>query len=197
MAKAKFERTKPHANIGTIGHVDHGKTTLTAAITKTLSVRVEGNAAVDFENIDKVEKQKGVLNVEKKLFIENNSGSGLQIVPVENGKLRVGDKVIVRLTIRTDREMDYVFLKDLRAGCFEPANQLSGTQFRDGVAYYQSPTDVSENFFFSRLPEGTFVIEYPVYVSRTGEYAGGLSTIQCLYAPEFVSHTEGNNLTVN
>ena len=53
MAKAKFERTKPHANIGTIGHVDHGKTTLTAAITKTLSVRVEGNAAVDFENIDK------------------------------------------------------------------------------------------------------------------------------------------------
>lgn len=93
--------------------------------------------------------------------------------------------------------MDYVFLKDLRAGCFEPANQLSGAQFRDGVAYYQSPTDVSENFFFSRLPEGTFVIEYPVYVSRTGEYAGGLSTIQCLYAPEFVSHTEGNNLTVN
>ena len=197
MAKAKFERTKPHANIGTIGHVDHGKTTLTAAITKTLAARVAGNAAVDFENIDKVEKQKGVLNVEKKLFIENNSGSGLQIVPVENGKLRVGDKVIVRLTIRTDREMDYVFLKDLRAGCFEPANQLSGTQFRDGVAYYQSPTDVSENFFFSRLPEGTFVIEYPVYVSRTGEYAGGISTIQCLYAPEFVSHTEGNNLTVN
>ena len=53
MAKAKFERNKPHCNIGTIGHVDHGKTTLTAAITKTLSQRVEGNAAVDFENIDK------------------------------------------------------------------------------------------------------------------------------------------------
>ena len=51
MAKAKFERTKPHCNIGTIGHVDHGKTTLTAAITKTLSHRVAGNAAVDFENM--------------------------------------------------------------------------------------------------------------------------------------------------
>ena len=62
MAKAKFERTKPHANIGTIGHVDHGKTTLTAAITKTLSVRVEGNAAVDFENIDKApeERERGI-----------------------------------------------------------------------------------------------------------------------------------------
>ena len=62
MAKAKFERTKPHANIGTIGHVDHGKTTLTAAITKTLSQRVAGNAAVDFENIDKApeERDRGI-----------------------------------------------------------------------------------------------------------------------------------------
>ncbi len=62
MAKAKFERTKEHVNIGTIGHVDHGKTTLTAAITKTLSERVAGNAAVDFENIDKApeERERGI-----------------------------------------------------------------------------------------------------------------------------------------
>ena len=62
MAKAKFERTKPHVNIGTIGHVDHGKTTLTAAITKVLSERVEGNAKVDFENIDKApeERERGI-----------------------------------------------------------------------------------------------------------------------------------------
>ena len=62
MAKAKFDRTKPHCNIGTIGHVDHGKTTLTAAITKVLSERVEGNAKVDFENIDKApeERERGI-----------------------------------------------------------------------------------------------------------------------------------------
>ena len=62
MAKEKFERTKPHCNIGTIGHVDHGKTTLTAAITKTLAARVAGNAAVDFENIDKApeERERGI-----------------------------------------------------------------------------------------------------------------------------------------
>ena len=62
MAKAKFERTKPHVNIGTIGHVDHGKTTLTAAITKVLSERVAGNSAVDFENIDKApeERERGI-----------------------------------------------------------------------------------------------------------------------------------------
>ena len=170
----------------------------------SVSIRKEGNAPAwgavyeqYFENINKAGKQQGVLNVEKKLFIESNSGTGLQIQPVTEGKLRVGDKVVVRLTIRTDREMDYVFLKDLRAGCFEPADQISGTKFRDGVVYYQSPTDVSENFFFNRLPAGTFVIEYPVYVTRTGDYAGGFSTIQCLYAPEFVSHTETVAISVS
>ena len=62
MAKAKFERTKPHCNIGTLGHVDHGKTTLTAAITKVLSERVAGNTATDFENIDKApeERERGI-----------------------------------------------------------------------------------------------------------------------------------------
>ena len=58
MAKAKFDRTKPHCNIGTIGHVDHGKTTLTAAISKVLSERVPGNEKVDFDNIDKAPEER-------------------------------------------------------------------------------------------------------------------------------------------
>ena len=92
--------------------------------------------------------------------------------------------------------MEYVVLKDMRAGCFEPADQQSGTTFRDGLWFYQSPTDISENFFFDRLPTGTYVLEYPVYVSRAGEYASGISTIQCLYAPEFVSHTKGEDIRI-
>ena len=62
MAKAKFERTKPHCNIGTIGHVDHGKTTLTAAITKVLAERVPGNTVENFEDIDKApeERERGI-----------------------------------------------------------------------------------------------------------------------------------------
>ncbi|WP_165154779.1 alpha-2-macroglobulin [Parabacteroides sp. ZJ-118] len=169
-----------------------------------LSIRKEGNTPAwgavyeqYFQDIHKVKGQKGVLNVEKKLFVETHNGTNRQIRPVTPEQpLRIGDKVIVRLTIRTDREMDYVFLKDLRAGCFEPADQLSGTESRDGIWYYRSPKDVSENFFINRLPEGTFVLEYPVYVSRSGEYAGGISTIQCMYAPEFVSHTAGESLQV-
>lgn len=169
-----------------------------------LSIRKEGDTPAwgavyeqYFQEIDKVKGQKGVLSVEKKLFVETNNGTNRQIRPVTPEQpLRIGDKVIVRLTIRTDREMNYVFLKDLRAGCFEPADQLSGPESRDGIWYYRSPKDVSENFFINRLPEGTFVLEYPVYVSRSGEYAGGISTIQCMYAPEFVSHTAGESLRI-
>lgn len=169
-----------------------------------VTIRKEGKAPAwgavyeqYFQNINEVKAQKGVLNVEKKLFVEINDGTNRQIRPVSPGQpLRIGDKVIVRLIVRTDREMDYVFLKDLRAGCFEPANQLSGLENKDGIGYYRSPKDVSENFFFNRLPEGTFVLEYPVYVSRSGEYAGGISTIQCMYAPEFISHTAGEELLI-
>lgn len=169
-----------------------------------LLIRKEGNTPAwgavynqYFESINKIQKQAGTLNVEKKLFIETNSGTGLQLEPVTPQRpLRIGDKVVVRLTIRTDREMDYVFLKDLRAGCFEPVNQLSSPEYREGIWYYRSPQDVSENFFFNRLPQGTYVLEYAVYVSRVGEYAGGISTIQCMYSPEFVSHTAGEKIIV-
>ena len=171
----------------------------------TVSIRKEGNAPAwgaiynqYFESIDKLEKQAGVLHVEKKLFIETNNGTQRQIIPLTpKHTLRTGDKVIVRLTIRTDREMEYVSLKDIRPGCFEPATQVSSYTFKDGLTYYHAPKDASENFYFDRIPAGTYVMEYPAFVSRTGKYSGGIATIQCQYAPEFVSHTEGTTLTVN
>lgn len=150
-----------------------------------------------FEKVSRVKASEGSLSVEKKLFVVSNSGQGAELLPITPDRpLKVGDRVTVRLIISTDREMDYVALKDMRAGCFEPVNQLSGTQMRDGLIYYQSPKDASQNYFFNRLPRGTYVIEYPVYVTRAGRYSGGISTIQCLYAPEFVSHTEGTEVVV-
>ena len=92
--------------------------------------------------------------------------------------------------------MDYVFLKDLRAASFEPAEVLSSSQYRDGVWYYRSSKDVSEHIYIEHLPQGTFVLEYPLYVARSGRYASGMATIQCLYAPEFVSHTEGGTVVI-
>ena len=169
-----------------------------------LTIRKEGNNPAwgalynqYFVPMDQVTKHKGDLSVEKKIFVEKASDKGLQLVALQEGEtLRIGDKAVVRLTIRTKQEMTYVHLKDMRAGCFEPTDQLSGTQYRDGAFYYRSSKDVSEQFFFDRLPEGTYVIEYGVYVSRNGEYASGPASIQCLYAPEYTSHTEGGRLII-
>jgi uncharacterized protein YfaS (alpha-2-macroglobulin family) len=150
-----------------------------------------------YENPDKITAQKGELNVSKELFKENISaaGKGLTLI-TESNPLTVGDKVIVRLTVRTNRDMDFVQLKDMCAPCFEPQQTISGTRWTGGLIYYQMVKDASTNFYFDHLPKGAYVLEYPVYVNRTGEYANGITTIQCMYAPEFVSHTQGTKVTV-
>ena len=171
---------------------------------RTVMIEKEGEAPAwgavyeqYFQNITEVKAHKGVLNVEKRLFIETIEDDTRQMRPIQAEQpLQVGDKVVVRLTIRNDREMDYVYLKDVRAGCFESADPISRTASSDGIWYYRSPKDASENFYFNRLPKGTFVVEYPVYVVRSGEFASGISTIQCLYAPEFITHTAGDSIRV-
>lgn len=87
-------------------------------------------------------------------------------------------------------------LKDLRAACFEPVNQLSGCAWKEGASYYQTTKDASTQFFFSLLPKGTYVFEYELWVNNTGTFSSGITSVQCLYAPEFVSHTGGEKITV-
>jgi uncharacterized protein YfaS (alpha-2-macroglobulin family) len=150
-----------------------------------------------FEDLDKITPAKTGLNVEKTLFIEEITSTGKVLTSItENNPLRVGDKVIVRLTVRSDRDMEYVHLKDMRASCFEPVQQLSGIRWAQGLGYYQSAKDASMNFYFYALPKGIYVFEYPLYVTSKGDYSNGITTIQCLYAPEFVSHTSGGRVTV-
>ncbi|MDR1623571.1 MAG: alpha-2-macroglobulin [Tannerellaceae bacterium] len=197
-----FDTASGETATGYIKEIVRGNDITTAM--NTVAIRKKGKAPAwgaiynqYVEPIDKIEKQTGALSVEKKLFIETNNGAQRQITPLTSDRtLHTGDKVVVRLTIRTDREMEYVSLKDTRPGCFEPVSQLSDYQFMDGLLYYHAPKDASENFYFDRLPVGTYVIEYKAFVSRTGTYGGGITTLQCQYAPEFVSHTEGNTLLV-
>lgn len=169
-----------------------------------VSVNHKGNAPAwgalylqYFEDADKVSKVDGSLDVEKLLFIEKIDESGRSLVPVtENTPMRVGDKVVVRLTIRTDRDIEFVHLKDMRAAAFEPVEQISTTRWQGGTIYYMTSKDASTNFYFDNLPRGTYVFEYGVYVNRTGNYSNGITTIQCMYAPEFTSHTEGIRINV-
>ncbi len=147
-----------------------------------------------FEDLDKITAANTQLNVQKVFYIEKNTPTGKSLVPAN--EIKVGDKLVVRLTVRTDRDMEYVLLKDMRAACLEPVNQLSGIQWRESVVYYESPKDASTNFYFYNLPKGTYVFEYPVFVTREGEYSTGITTIQSMYAPEFTSHTGGVRIIV-
>ena len=110
--------------------------------------------------------------------------------------MHVGDKVTVRIVLRVDRDMEYVHMKDMRAAALEPVNVLSGYRWQGGLGYYESTKDASTNFFFSYLRRGTYVFEYPLFVSHTGTFSNGITSIQCMYAPEVSAHSEGIKITV-
>ncbi len=150
-----------------------------------------------FEDLDKVTPHETPLKLDKKLFVEHNTDAGPVIEPVtENMALKRGDKIKVRIELRVDRDMDYVHMKDLRSASFEPVNSLSGYRYQDGLGYYQSFKDASVNFFFEHLRKGTYVFEYPLIVSQKGDFSNGITIIQCMYAPEFTSHSEGVRVKV-
>jgi len=150
-----------------------------------------------FENLDKITSSETPLSLKKQLFIERNSDKGPVLIPISNNEvLKVGDKVKVRIELRVDREMEYVHMKDMRAACFEPINVLSGYHYQGGLGYYESTKDASTNFFFNWLRKGTYVFEYPMFVTNKGDFSNGIATIQCMYAPEFSSHSEGIRVNV-
>jgi hypothetical protein len=150
-----------------------------------------------YEELDKISKNDASLDIEKQLFVEQTDASGTKLMRVTGeNPIRVGDKVVMRLTVRTDRDLEFVHLKDMRAVAFEPVDQLSGIRRQSGILYYQTSKDASTNFYFDLLPRGTYIFEYAVYVTRGGSYANGVTTIQCMYAPEFTSHTAGIRIIV-
>jgi uncharacterized protein YfaS (alpha-2-macroglobulin family) len=161
-----------------------------------------------FENLDKITRAATPMAVDKKLFIIQNTPTGPVRVPVtENRPLAVGDRLNVRIVLTVDRDMEFVHMKDLRAAAFEPVTQqqstgygdsggLSGYRYQEGLGYYQTTTDQAVNFFFDNLPKGTYVFEYPLVVSASGDYSNGITTVQCMYAPEFSAHSEGIRIQV-
>ena len=92
--------------------------------------------------------------------------------------------------------MEYVHMKDMRASAFEPVNVISSYKWQGGLGYYETTKDASTNFFFNYLPKGTHVFEYTLFASQVGTFSNGITTIQCMYAPEFSSHSEGIKVSV-
>ncbi len=150
-----------------------------------------------FEDLDKITSAETPLKLVKKLYIEKNSDKGPVLVALADGaQLKVGDKIKVRIELKVDRDMEYVHMKDMRAACMEPINVLSEYKYQGGLGYYESTKDASTNFFFGWLARGSYVFEYPLFVTHAGNFSNGITTIQCMYAPEFTSHSEGIRVTV-
>ena len=151
-----------------------------------------------FENLDKITFSETPLKLKKHLFRETNTDRGPVLTPIEEGSpLKVGDKIKVRIELRVDRQMEYVHMKDMRASCMEPVNVISSYKYQGGLGYYESTKDASTNFFFSYLPVGVFVFEYPMFVTHSGNFSNGITSIQCMYAPEFTAHSEGIRVKVS
>ena len=149
-----------------------------------------------YQDLDKIVGNGGPLKISKKLFVEKITATGKTMLPLEQTKISKGDKIITRLIISTDRNMEFVALKDLRASCFEPVNQRSGSYWKEKLCYYQTTKDASTQFFFSFLPKGTYVFEYELWANNSGEFTSGIASVQCQYAPEFVSHSGGERIVI-
>ncbi len=150
-----------------------------------------------FEQMDKISFAATPLAVRKQMFIVKNTATGPQLQAITAGNaLQVGDKVKARIEIIVDRDMEYVHMKDMRAAGFEPVNVISSFKFQGGLGYYEATKDASTNFFFNYLRKGKYVFEYDMFVTNKGDFSNGITTIQCMYAPEFSSHTEGIRVKV-
>ena len=157
-----------------------------------------GAVYAEFESpMSDVKQQGGELNVEKQLYVERTVNNVPQLQPITaKTVLQVGDKVVSRLSIRVDRPMDFVQLKDQRGACFEPIGGISGYRWNNGLGYYVDIKDASTNFFFDHLGKGVYVLEYSYRVSRAGTYETGLATMQCAYAPEYASHSASMTIII-
>ena len=163
---------------------------------KKVSVDKEGTGmgwgavyAQYLESMDQIGEQGNGLSVSRQLYKGDEALN-------ESAPLKVGDRITVRLTVKADRDMDFVQIKDDRAACMEPLQAVSGFRWGNGLGYYQATKDASTQFFIDQMRKGTYVIEYQVYVNRTGEYQTGIATVQSAYAPEFGGHTGGYRVMV-
>ncbi len=151
-----------------------------------------------FEQLDKITTARTDVEIRKQLYIKEKSESGQQLNAITTDfPIKIGDEVVVRVEIRSLRDMEYVHLKDLRAAGFEPTSTLSEYKWQDGLGYYQEVKDAAVNFFIAFLPKGTYVFEYSLRASHTGQFSNGITTFQCMYAPEFNTHSEGKRVIIS
>lgn len=151
-----------------------------------------------FEDLDKiVVDNDNPLYITKKLYKEVSTDYGPKLVELsDDSVLEIGDRVMTRIVLKVDRNMSYVHMKDMRPSGFGPENVISRYKWQDGLGYYESTRDLATNFFIDHISKGTYVFEYSMRTVHKGDFSTGITTIQCMYAPEFTSHSQGERIVI-
>lgn len=148
------------------------------------------------EDVARITPHEGTpLEVKKSLWVKRVTKEGARLEPV-TGALKPGDEIVTRIEIRVDRDMEYIHLKNQRGSGVEPVNVISQYKWQDGLGYYEMTRDTADHFFIDWLPRGTYVFESSARVQLRGTYPTGIAEIQCMYAPEFNSHSSSVTMEV-
>ena len=151
-----------------------------------------------YEDLDKIKSSESYISITKELYKKVKTENGEQLVKInENSPLKVGDKVTVRMILNTDRNMEFIHLKDMRAAGFEPLDVISGYQWKNNLGYYQSTKDASTNFYIEYMPKGKYVFEYDYVANASGKFSNGITTLQNYYAPQMNAHTQGTKVLIS
>lgn len=147
------------------------------------------------EELSKIKSHSdGSMKIKKKYYKITSGAKGEE--RTETNSFQIGDKIEVELTISTDRDLEFVYVKDLRPAGFKPTQTISYYTWRNALIYYQSPRDASMEYFIEWMRKGSYKISYTVYATHSGKFDSGVATIQSYYAPKFSGHSDSEKINI-
>lgn len=152
-----------------------------------------------FQDMDKITSfEETPLTLRKQVFKKVSTAKGPVLTEIKEGNaLQVGDVLTIRIELKVDRQMEFLHMKDMRASGLEPMETLSSYRWKGGLGYYQSIKDTGVDFFFDFISPGTYIFEYDLRAFHSGSGSNGITTIQCMYAPEFTSHSKSIRIDIS
>ncbi|WP_241773482.1 hypothetical protein [Chryseobacterium sp. Leaf394] len=167
-------------------------------VTKTGPGIVQGGLFWQYyEDINNAKSTETYISMTREFYKKVKTTNGEELLKItENSPLNVGDRLTVRMILNSDRPMQYVHLKDMRAAGLEPVDVLSGYQYKNNLGYYQATKDASTNFYIYYMPKGKYVFEYDLVCNAAGSFSSGFATLQNYYAPQMNARTKGDKLEI-
>lgn len=171
---------------------------------KEIEVQKEGKGYAFFSatlhyaiDSSSIEEKSDFFKIKRTLYKRILKGTEYFLEPIDPSKtLKIGDEIEVELKIKSKHEAEYIHIKSPRPSGCEPKALKSKWNFSTGLAYYETVRDSSDDFFIENIPYGEFTLRYRIICQQKGKFAVAPATIQSMYAPEFVAHSDGMTITI-